>query len=455
VPLVVALHAMVVLGAWRAVEPRPGPVAAAPPMPTDTAPAKVRELRLVASPPQADVVAMRAPGAGPAGATEAAAEAPQTHRTVASASPTGAPGDVAHTPQATPASGTAAPLPTPAAPAAPAPPPAMATTVDPAPGPTHPSARIMAAAAPPTPAASEADAVPVRAPTPALATTPVAAARDMPQRTDLAPEAGAGPAPGLADEPARPAGSPSRPAEAPAAATPPTSSVASRPTHPGAAVPASLPVYRGEVPPAATLHFSLRRGAVSGRGQLDWRPAPEGYELSLQATVLGVRALQQTSRGHWDLGGLAPERFVDTRRGREARAANFRHDVGLISYSGPSETYPLVRGAQDRLSWMLHLPAVMQANPPLRTVGTDLRMFVTGARGDGDIWAFRVLSHDRISTPAGEVPRALHLQRLPRKEHDTQADIWLDPARHHLPVRVRLKSGDDVIDLLLDRIEGG
>jgi hypothetical protein len=218
---------------------------------------------------------------------------------------------------------------------------------------------------------------------------------------------------------------------------------------------ASLPVYRGEAPPAATLHFSLRRAAVSGRGQMDWRPGAEGYELTLQATVLGLRALQQTSRGGWDLGSLAPDRFLDARRGREVRAANFRRDVGLISYSGPDTTYPLVRGAQDRLSWMLHLPAVMQANPALRRPGSELRMFVTGARGDGDVWAFRVVSVDRIMVPAGEVTRALHLQRLPRHDHDTQADIWLDPERHHLPVRVRLQSGDDTFDLVLDRLEGG
>ena len=34
---------------------------------------------------------------------------------------------------------------------------------------------------------------------------------------------------------------------------------------------------------------------------------------------------------------------------------------------------------------------------------------------------------------------AVHLQRQPRRPYDTQADIWLDPVQHHLPVRLHLR----------------
>jgi hypothetical protein len=37
------------------------------------------------------------------------------------------------------------------------------------------------------------------------------------------------------------------------------------------------------------------------------------------------------------------------------------------------------------------------------------------------------------------VPDALHLRREPRRLYDTTVDVWLDPARQHLPVRARLR----------------
>ena len=34
--------------------------------------------------------------------------------------------------------------------------------------------------------------------------------------------------------------------------------------------------------------------------------------------------------------------------------------------------------------------------------------------------------------------------------YDTQVEVWLDPARHHLPVRAALHNGpDDTLDLVL------
>ena len=45
---------------------------------------------------------------------------------------------------------------------------------------------------------------------------------------------------------------------------------------------------------------------------------------------------------------------------------------------------------------------------------------------------------EAISVPAGPVAAALRLKREPRKPYDTLVEVWLDPARHHLPVKVRL-----------------
>ena len=42
----------------------------------------------------------------------------------------------------------------------------------------------------------------------------------------------------------------------------------------------------------------------------------------------------QSSDGNLDGNGLAPVRFLDRRARRSAQAANFRRDVGTVTFSG-------------------------------------------------------------------------------------------------------------------------
>jgi hypothetical protein len=34
----------------------------------------------------------------------------------------------------------------------------------------------------------------------------------------------------------------------------------------------------------------------------------------------------------------------------------------------------------------------------------------------------------------------VHLHRDAHRPYDTRVDVWLDPARHHLPVRLRVQN---------------
>lgn len=236
---------------------------------------------------------------------------------------------------------------------------------------------------------------------------------------------------------------------APAASAPaaPASAVAVAPESGGD----SVPVYPTRFAPAARLAYELRRGMLSGSGELLWRPDGQRYELTMEGTAFGLSIIGWTSTGLIDRAGLAPERFTDRRRGRDVRAANFQRDKGLITFSGPQVEYPLVAGAQDRLSWMLQLPAIIEADAARAAVGERITMFVAGARGEGDLWTFRVEGVEAIEVPAGPVPAALRLRREPRRPYDTLVEVWLDPARHHLPARVRLATPqtDDSTEFLL------
>ena len=245
-------------------------------------------------------------------------------------------------------------------------------------------------------------------------------------------------------------------ADGPTAPTPAdiadTSDAALQAAAPPAGTP--LPTYATLVPPPATLQYAVRRegaepaAAASARAglqaQLRWQHAAGSYTLTL-----GLGAVGWASVGGFDVHGLAPERHVETRRGRERRAANFQRPgsdgvapgPGRITFSGPRVEHPLWPGVQDRLSWMLQLAAVMSADATLATPGREVLMVVAGVRGDALPWRFETVAVEDLELPAGTVRGALHLRREPQRPWDSRVDVWLDPARHHLPVRLRMRQG--------------
>ena len=212
-----------------------------------------------------------------------------------------------------------------------------------------------------------------------------------------------------------------------------------------------VPTYATHVPTAQLLRYEWRRGPAVGVAELDWQPGQDHYRLQLRGRAPGVPPLAWVSQGGFDANGLAPLRYTESRRGREVRAANFQRDKGRISFSGPPVEHPLMPGVQDRLSWMLQLAAVLEASPQLGTSDAAISMWVVGTRGDAEVWSFTVQGQPLLTLPAGETVRTLHLLREPRHAYDTQAQVWLDPARQHLPVRLqlRLRAGGDGMEMLL------
>ena len=199
---------------------------------------------------------------------------------------------------------------------------------------------------------------------------------------------------------------------------------------------AALPVYATRLPDAASLHYRLQRGETVGVARLQWQREAGDYLLRLDTDWPGQPAAGSASRGLIDSEGVAPVRHAELRRAREVRAANFQREAGRVTFSGPQLAYALPPGAQDRLSWMIQLPGVMEADATLARVGASVTLFVVGTRGDAEPWRFEVLGNEPLRLPAGEVPQALRLKREPTRPYDTRVEVWLDPARQHLPVRV-------------------
>ena len=225
------------------------------------------------------------------------------------------------------------------------------------------------------------------------------------------------------------------------------------PTLPGAGEQPP-PLYRTRLPPAATLRYEVRRAFLRGDGDIRWQPAGDEYRLVLEARFAGVTLLLQTSEGALGAEGLAPRRFLDQRGRRAAQAANFVRASGKVTFSGSAVEWPLLPGSQDRLSWMIQLAGIAAGQPELLREGGRISMAVVGARGDAAVWTLRVAGREDVAAVRARV-RAVKLVRDPRSEHDTSAEIWLDPERSYFPVRAILRnsSGAPDYELLLERID--
>ena len=213
-------------------------------------------------------------------------------------------------------------------------------------------------------------------------------------------------------------------ATAPAPAEPPA---------PAGAPP--LPVYATRLPGPVQLAYHLQRGERQGQARLRWQPESGGYRLQLDTEWPGQPAQGSASQGLLDADGVAPVRHTELRKAREVRAANFQREAGLVTFSGPQQVHALQPGAQDRLSWLIQLPAIVEADATLARPGQRVVLWVVGTRGDAEPWQFDVEGREALQLPAGPVPDALRLKREPTRPYDSRIEVWLDPARAHLPVR--------------------
>ena len=213
------------------------------------------------------------------------------------------------------------------------------------------------------------------------------------------------------------------------------------------------PADRTEIAPSTVLRYRVERGARTGSAVLDWRVVDAAYEARLEIVYddSGRGALRQFSIGGFDAAGIAPLRYTDRRVRGGMQAANFVREAGAVTFSGPSTRLALAAGAQDRLSWILQLAAVARADPARAVAGGEIAFPVIGTRGDQRTWRFRFEAWETVADGAGAWIDAAKWIREPSEPYDTRVEVWLDPARHHLPARLRMgpPSGADGLVLSL------
>lgn len=324
---------------------------------------------------------------------------------------------------------------------------APAPRPQPAPRPRPPARKPVATpeAAPPAPLGGE-----------ALATADTGAAPlpDSPVPPVPAPEDPATVAAVAAAPQPPPAAEPPAPPPAAAASAPPLPDTAGGVdiTPPGGrAQPApGAPTPPVRIPPPTRLSFDVsgqaKKFSYSARAELLWQHDGSRYEArqEISAFLVGTRA--QRSVGTITAEGLQPERFSD--RSRSEQAAHFDAAKGRVTFSANTPDAAVGPGAQDRLSVFLQLGALLAADPGRFVPGTQVSLTTVSARS-ADRWTFNIEGPDTLDLPSGPTA-TLKLQRLPRKDYDQKAELWLAPSLGYLPVRIRItQANGDFADLLL------
>jgi len=136
-------------------------------------------------------------------------------------------------------------------------------------------------------------------------------------------------------------------------------------------------------------------------------------------------------------------RFSD--KYRSEVAAHFDREKGRVTFSANTPDVPLLAGAQDRLSILVQLAAMIAGDPEHYPEATTITVQTIGPR-DADTWLFTVGKEETLILPGGQ-QATLKLIRNPRQEFDQTVELWLAPALGYLPARLRItEPNGDFVD---------
>ncbi len=298
---------------------------------------------------------------------------------------------------------------------------------------------------PPAPAALD-------RPEPAPTAAPVAEAEapaDTGAATTVASATPEAPANDAAPAPAPAASAPAAPAEPATEDTQTGTGVDIRPPG-GTGRSAGAPPPPVRMPAPTRLAFDVsgqaKKFAYSARAELLWQHDGNRYEARQEISAFLVGTRTQRSVGTVTEQGLLPEKFSD--KSRSEQAAHFDYAKGRVTFSANTPDAVAGPGVQDRLSLFIQLGAMLAADPGRFVPGTQITLSTVSARS-ADRWAFTVEGPETLDLPAGPTP-ALKLLRLPRKDYDQKAELWVAPGLGYLPVRIKLtQANGDFADLLL------
>ncbi|MBT3067733.1 DUF3108 domain-containing protein [Rhodoferax sp. U11-2br] len=218
---------------------------------------------------------------------------------------------------------------------------------------------------------------------------------------------------------------------------PPASAPEAKPTPDIAQAPAAKPLHvdpeRLSSSKRLTYTLMTSKFPFSLNAELLWRNLGDHYSARLRYSAFG-QSRMQTSQGHITSTGLAPDRFAD--KYRSELATHFNRAQGTISFSANTPDAPLLAGAQDRLSVLLQLGALVASDPAHFESGTTLSLQTAGPR-NAIVWLFTVMPAEALELPGGTL-QTVKLERQPREPYEQKIEVWLAPQLDYLPARIRV-----------------
>ncbi len=202
-----------------------------------------------------------------------------------------------------------------------------------------------------------------------------------------------------------------------------------------------------QVAPAAELGY-LTSARIGGQAAefattLNWRQDGRLYDAkwALYSPRFGEHTRVAT-------GLLAPQGLVPVEaalRTPEAQTMRFDYPARQLHFSATGADAPLRPGAQDRLSVLLQLGALLAGDARRYPVGTVIELPAAHPHGPGT-WRFAVQAEEPVAAMKGRDVPALRLVHAPENAQDARVEVWLGRTVNYLPVRVRITepNGDTV-----------
>lgn len=302
-----------------------------------------------------------------------------------------------------------------------------------------PAPKPVAAPAPPRPAPPR-DRLRAAASVPATA-TPTAATAPIPTPDEPAPAETATPA--LPPEPDP--------------ATAPPADVVAQPAEPAASAPATTagPDPATDGWPADTrLRYRLggrfRSGNLYGDARVLWQREAQRYQVRVEVEVTFWARLLMTSQGEVAGTSLAPQVYEEVRNGKPRGLRIGEREVLLAN----GQVAPRPPGVQDTASQFVELSHRFATGQERLEVGRAVSFWMARP-GAVDLWTYDVVESEVLQTPLGPV-EAFHLKPRPiaNPRGNITAEIWFAPSLQYLPVRIRVRMGQEAeIDLLVEAID--
>lgn len=220
---------------------------------------------------------------------------------------------------------------------------------------------------------------------------------------------------------------------------------------PDGAIPADAAAEpRFELPSRVSIAYQARSSITDGVAHYSWKRTGNKYETesTVQATGFFVSmfagVMHQVSEGELSPAGLAPVQFRFRRGDSAPETASFARDSGelRLTRNGNMRTLPLPAAIQDTQSFVFQLAYLLAQG---RDPGKTLDVLVTNAR---KVYRYRFRQADvgPVETEMGTV-QAVHLVSEAAEKEDVY-EVWLSPAHHNLPVKLRFHAGRFPIELI-------